>query len=131
MSTRYLVKIEDFAERHFIERFKKEYKDAWEITWRGILEELERIDSLFLTSIAETIVNSDRYQIIKIEFRIAGCDASRKSSGNRCIVAIDKEKDQINILLVYNNHDLDNKLGEVAEFSKIIKENYKEYSHLF
>lgn len=130
MSIKYSIKIENFAEHHFIKKFKKKYKNEWEITWRGILEEFERLDSLFSTSIAETIIDSEKHQIVKTEFRIAKSNESRKSSGNRCIIGIDKEKKEVNILLVYNKNDL-GKTGETAEWKRIIKENYKQYSYLF
>jgi hypothetical protein len=114
MFTNYSVQIEDFAERHFLKNFKKKYKSAWDITWRAIIEEFKRIDSLFDTEIAEKIICSDQVDICKTEFRVAGTKEFRKSSGNRCIVAVDKMMPVVHILLVYGKTDLSGK-NETAE----------------
>ena len=130
MFIKYSVKIEQFAESHYIEKFQRKYKNAWAVTWKGIQEELMRIDSLLSTSIAEIIIERENYKIIKTEFRIAGTKESRKASGNRCIVLLNQDKEEIVILLVYNKNDLRDK-NETAQWRKIIKENYKDYSNLF
>jgi hypothetical protein len=87
MEGNYLVKIEPFAERHFIKFFQKKYKTAWDVTLRAIFAEFERIDSLLLTDRAEVISEIDDVRIIKTKFKIAGTQESAKTSGNRCIVA--------------------------------------------
>ncbi len=130
MFIKYLVKTEQFAESHYIEKFQRKYKNAWAVTWKGIQEELIRVDSLLSTSIAEIIIEKENYKIIKTEFRIAGTKESRKASGNRCIVLLNQDKEEITILLVYNKNDLRDK-NETAQWRKIIKENYKDYSNLF
>lgn len=130
MSTKYSVVVEHFSERHFIKNFKKKYKSAWDITWKAISEELRRVDSLFDTSIAETIVDADNVKIVKTEFRVAGTSQSRKGSGNRCIIAVHQDIDSVYVLLVYGKGDL-RKGGETAQWQKIIKKNYKRYRDLF
>lgn len=130
MFIKYSVKIEQFAKSHYIEKFQRKYKNAWAVTWKGIQEELIRVDSLLSTSIAEIIIEKENYKIIKTEFRIAGTKESRKASGNRCIVLLNQDKEEITILLVYNKNDLRDK-NETAQWRKIIKENYKDYSNLF
>ena len=130
MSIKYSVLVESYAERHYLKNFKKKYKGAWDITWRAITEELKRIDSLFQTSIAETIINGGDIKIVKTEFRVAGTNKSRKSSGNRCIVAVRKDMNIVCVLLVYHKNDLGNG-NETARWKQAIKENYDQYSHLF
>lgn len=120
MQGNFSVTIEDFAERHFIKSFQKKYQGKWDITRRAIIAELERIDNLLLTSRAEIISDVDDMQIIKTKFRIAGTKESAKSSGNRCIVALNKEKQSASVLLVYSKTDLSGK-NETAEWKTIIK----------
>ena len=129
MSIKYSVVLQPYAERHFFKSFKKKYRSAWDITWRAICEELQRFDSLLETSIAETITENNNVRIAKTEFRVAGTNESRRSSGNRCIVAVHKDTDIINVLLIY----LKNNLGdgnETVKWKQLIKDNYSDYCSL-
>jgi hypothetical protein len=130
MFINYSVKIEDFAERHYLKNFSKKYKRAWDVTWQAVIEEFKRLDSLFQTSIAEKIVDSKDVMIVKSEFRVAGTKESRKSSGNRCIVAVKKDAKIICILLVYHKTDIGDK-NETAKWKMMVRENYPEYKNLF
>lgn len=124
MQGNFSVTIEDFAERHFIKSFQKKYQGQWDITRIAIIAELERVDNLLRTDRAETISDVDGLQIIKTKFRVVGTKESAKTSGNRCIVAVNKEKQSVSILLVYTKTDLSGK-NETAEWKAIIKEQYK------
>lgn len=130
MSISYSVSTKDFAERHYLKEFAKKYKRAWEITYRALLEELQRFDSLLTTSVAEVITASGDIVIAKTEFRVAGTTKSRHASGNRCIVAVNKNKAMVNILLIYHKADLGDG-NETAKWKQLIKTNYPEYSNLF
>lgn len=130
MSFKYSVEVECFAERHFIKKFQKRYKNAWPITWQAIIEELKRIDSLLDSSIAESIVGNDTRRIIKTEFRVAKTKQSRHGSGNRCIIAVHQDTQVVYVLLVYHKPDL-GKGNETEEWKQIIKKNYKQYKDLF
>ena len=129
MSINYSVQVEKYAERHYLKNFSKKYKGAWDITWRAIVSEFKRLDFLFSASIAETIVDSGNIMIVKSEFRVAGTKESRKSSGNRCIVAVHKDVKTVYVLLVYHKNDIGDK-NETACWKEIIKENYAEYRGL-
>lgn len=124
MQGNFSVKIEDFAERHFIKSFQKKYQGQWDMTRLAIVAELERIDNLLLTERAEIISDTNGIQVIKTKFRVAGTKESAKTSGNRCIVALNKEKQSVSVLLVYAKTDLSGK-NETAEWKTIIKEQYK------
>lgn len=126
----YSVRIEKFAERHFIKSFEKKYKNHWDLTLRAIVAEFERIDSLITTSRAETICDLDGIKIIKTEFRVDRTRESARTSGNRCIVAWHQEKQFVAILLIYGKTDISSR-NETAEWQRIIKQNYPEYRHLF
>ncbi len=130
MNLNYSVKIETFAERHFIKSFQKKYKIQWDFTLRAIVAELERIDTLLLTDRAETICDVGDIKIIKTKFKVAKTKVSAKKSGNRCIVAWHKDNQLVFILLVYGKINL-NGTNETAEWKKIIKNNYPQYKHLF
>jgi len=130
MQPNYSVRIEEFAERHFIKGFVKKYKGHWDVTKRAIIAEFERIDALVNTSKAEVICSIDGIKIVKTEFRVAGTKESAKTSGNRCIVVWNSEKRFVAVLLVYGKTDLSGH-NETAEWQRIIKENYPEYKHLF
>lgn len=124
MQGNFSVTVEDFAERHFIKTFQKKYQKSWDITRLAIVAELERVDNLLLTDRAETISDIGGVQIIKTKFRVVGTKESAKTSGNRCIVVLNKEKQSVSILLVYAKTDLSGK-NETAEWKAIIKEQYK------
>ncbi len=129
-SISYKVYFEHFAERHFIKSFAKKYKGAWDLTLQIIEEEFKQVDLLFLRNVAETIIDSKTVKICKTEFKIAGTQESRHGSGNRCIIAIHKEQNEVKVLLVYTKTDLSGH-NETAEWQCIVKENYAEYRHLF
>lgn len=129
MSIKYSVIIQPYAERHYLKNFRKKYKGAWDITWRAICEELQRFDSLLETSIAEEITKTANVIIAKTEFRVAGTNESRKSSGNRCIVAVHRDTNSINVLLVYHKNDLGNG-NETAKWKQVVRENYSDYCAL-
>ena len=130
MYSNYSVRIEKFAERHFIRSFEKKYKNHWEVTLRAIIAGLERIDLLLTTSKAETVCDVNGIKIIKTEFRVDRSKESAKTSGNRCIVAWDQKKQFVAVLLVYGKTDIAGN-NETAEWQQIVKENYPEYYHLF
>ena len=126
---KYGVVFENYTERHYIKSFSKKYKRAWDITREIIQQEFEQIDLLFLKNVAETVVDSNLIKICKTEFKIAGTQESRHGSGNRCIVALHKDTNQVHILLVYSKTDLSGR-NETAEWKQIIKENYPVYREM-
>ena len=126
----YEVKVEAFAERHYIRTFAKKYKGAWDTTLTFINQELRFIDALFYKSIAEYITDKQTDVVIcKTEFKIAGTQISRHASGNRCIVAIHKKSNQVKVLLVYYKTDLGGG-SEMGNWTKLVKENYPQYSKI-
>lgn len=127
MSTKYTVTIAAFAERHFIKTFQKKYKRAWDITREALVRQYQSIDVLFDKNIAKVIAYNETIKICKTEFSVAGTHISRKASGNRCILAIHTDTSQIFVLLVYHKNDLGGG-NETANWKKIIKEHYPEYT---
>lgn len=129
-SIKYAVTIQPFAERHFIKTFEKKYKSAWDVTLKAITEEFEKIDILFLKSIAEHITDKKANIVIcKTEFKISGIQESRHASGNRCIVAQCKSMATVHVLLVYAKTDIHGS-NETAKWKGLIKDNYPEYREI-
>jgi len=128
---KYGVVFERFAETHFIKKFVRKYKGAWDKTREGLLLEFTLVDLLFEKKIAETIsISRDgEIRICKTEFRVAGTEMSRHASGNRCIIAIHAESKTVRVLLVYTKTDIGGK-NETAKWKAIVKKNYPEYNFL-
>ena len=130
MSTNYAIVVEKYAERHYISKFKKKYRGAWDVTWNAIQEEFKRIDTLIgVTNIAETITDQGDVKICKTEFRVHGTQESRHGSGNRCIIALHKNTCVVNVLIVYHKNDLGGG-NETTSWKNLVKENYPEYKEI-
>ena len=129
MSTKYSVKIEKYAERHFIKSFEKKYHRAWDITIEALVRELQSLNILLDHSIAEIIAENGDIRICKVEFKIAGTNHSRHGSGNRCIAAVHKDINLVNVVLIYHKNDLGDG-NETAKWKKLIKDNYCDYRDL-
>ncbi len=127
MQGNYSVIIEDFAERHFIKNFKKKYNNFWDVTLRAIVAEFERIDMLLQTEKAETISFVGSVKIIKTEFKIAGTKESAKTSGNRCIIAVDEKLKKVSVLLVYTKTDVKGAI-ETVWWKKLVSDTYIDYA---
>src|SRR3989339_2231824 len=119
MSIKYSVNIEQYAERHFIKNFAKKYHRTWDITIETLIRELQSFDILLSYTIAEMIAETLNIKICKVEFKIAGSDQSRHSSGNRCIVAVHKDASMVNVLLIYHKNDLGHG-NETAQWKQMI-----------
>lgn len=126
MFIKYNVQTEEFAEKHYIKNFRKKYKTYWDSTFKGIEKMLEGLDSILDTTIVEEINCQDDLAVLKMEFRVAGTNCSRKASGNRCILSLNKKTKEIKILLVYHKSDIGDK-NETAAWKKIIRDNYNDY----
>lgn len=107
MSTKYTVKINEYAKRHFIKSFAKKYLNKWDITLRAIILQLENPTELSDTSYFEKINVFEDYYIAKVEFVVAGMKESKKTSGCRYIVKVSKDQNISELLLVYHKNDID------------------------
>ncbi len=130
---KYKVVFERFAETHFIKKFSRKYKGAWDKTREGLLIEFTFVDFLFEKKIAEKISTSHdgEVSICKTEFRIAGTEVSRHASGNRCIIAINSKTATVHVLLVYSKADIGGDSHETRKWQTLIRNNYTEYKKFF
>lgn len=127
---KYHVVFEPFAERHYIKSFAKKHPGAWDRTQKGIILEFSLFDLLVEKSIAEPMSDKNaEVSIWKTEFKIAGTQESRHGSGNRCIVAINKETASVHVLLVYAKTDVSG-THETNWWKGMIRENYPDYAKM-
>ena len=126
MFIKYNVKTEDFAEKYYIKKFRKKYKTYWETTFRGLEKVLENLDSVRGTDMIEEIRSQGDLAVLKMQFRVAGTNFSKKTSGNRCILSANRKTREIRILLVYHKNDLGGK-NETVTWKKLIRDNYSDY----
>ena len=126
----YRVKFADFTERHYIKRFKKDYKDKWLATERTIIAICERIDNMLLFKRADLIFTSGIYKLIKLDFAIEGTKISPKASGNRLILFVNEDTRLVNILLVYSKNEI-SPPNETEKWKKIIKNEYPDIGEIF
>lgn len=129
MSVEYVAILESFAERHFVKDFERKYKNAWEITWRGIVEEFKNFEVLLLRSNATTITHTEHERLCKVEFRVHNTKESRRTSGNRYIVVLNDTDRTAHILLVYCKTDVRGN-RETDWWKAEIRNNYPQYRGL-
>lgn len=124
------VLYEEYARRHYLNSFQKKYKgNVWDYTEDSIKQDLARLRMKNNTTQKSSQIDELKYKnnkwIAKYDFKIAGSKESTKTSGNRCIIYIDNDKDLIKILLIYNKNDLPKNKKETAYIFDVLDKNYK------
>ena len=132
----FTVEFCDYAKRHYLKRFEKEYKGKqWDITVESIIQDLARIKTsdsdLQKTQQVDELWHKDNYWIFKYDFRVAQTKESTKSSGNRCIVFLDNATNRITILIIYGKGDLPKNIGEQAYIAQTLEKEFRDYMTLF
>ena len=125
------VKFHVYAERHFLKRFKKDYKGKqWDVTEESIIEDLSRIkmenSSLQTTQQVDELWYKDSCWVFKYDFRVAQTKESTKASGNRCVVFLDNANNKMSILIIYGKGDLPKNIGEQAYIEQTLKNVFRE-----
>jgi hypothetical protein len=126
----YRVEFEPFTEKHYVKKFKKDYKDKWLSTERTIIAVCERIDNMLLYSRADLISVSGCYKLVKLDFAVEGTRISPKASGNRCILLVDENTRLVKVLLVYSKNEISSP-NETQKWKNIIKDEYGEIAMIF
>ncbi|MDR1132407.1 MAG: hypothetical protein LBL15_08320 [Oscillospiraceae bacterium] len=126
----YRVRIEPFAERHYIKKFQKAYKEKWLATERTLIAVCERIDNMLQYNRADLISNAGCYKLVKLDFAVEGTRMSPKASGNRCILTVDEDTREVKILLVYSKNEISSP-NEAQKWKSIIKGEYRELAERF
>lgn len=130
MCTSYTVFVEPFAKQHYIKKFRRKYKGAWDETLNGLEKSLSSPAYLTTQSGVTKIAEKGGLSVYKVRFRVAKTSQSKRSSGNRYIVAVHADTEEVRILLVYHKSDLGTG-NETREWKKIVKKNYPIYTALF
>jgi len=129
MSIKYTVSIEKFAEKYYLKSFRKKYRKSFDAPWSAFVFMLQKIDLMLERDGNNEISDPSREIVIcKTEFKITPKE-SAKSSGNRCIIAQNKEKKEVKILLVYCKNDIQHS-NETVWWKSLIKENYPCYEDI-
>jgi hypothetical protein len=103
----YRVIFSEYAQRHFIKRFSKDYKGKrWMYTQDSIFQQLKRIHALQSSQQVDQLKHNNVYWLLKYDFAVAQTQISSKASGNRCIVFLDSNRHLQTVLLVYGKTDL-------------------------
>jgi len=128
----FTVKFDDYAKRHYLKRFEKEYAGKqWAVTVESIIQDLARLKTsdsdLQKTQQVDELWQKDHYWIFKYDFRIAQTKESTKASGNRCIAFLDNLANDIVILIIYGKSDLPKNIGEQAFIEQTLDREFKEY----
>jgi hypothetical protein len=126
----YRVKFEPFTERHYVKKFRKNYKDKWLATERTIIAVCERIDNMLQYNRADLISTSGCHKLVKLDFSVEGTRISPKTSGNRCILLVNEDTREVKILLVYSKNEISPPY-ETQKWMNIIKGEYGEIAKLF
>ena len=128
----FTVKFDEFAKRHYLKRFQKDYNGKqWDVTQDSIEQDLARLKTsksdLQMTQQVDELWQKDNYWIFKYDFRVAQTKESTKSSGNRCIVFLDNGDNRILILLIYGKCDLPKNMGEQAFIEQTLSNDLPGY----
>ena len=130
MSIKYKVLVTPFAEKYYIKKFERKYKDRWNLTLTSVMREIEDYEKLSGHTIFSTIAENKKERVCKMEFRIAGKGPSRKDSGNRMILVFNKIDKVAKVLLVYHKQDIPGGGNETSQWKKIVRNNHPEYQDL-
>lgn len=123
----YRIFFSDYAQRHFIKRFAKDYKDRrWDVTLDSIFQDLKRVHSMQMTQQVDELKRGDGCKLFKYNFTVAQSGVSPKASGNRCIVFLNAARHLQDILMVYGKTDLPKNVGETQYIYKTVEEQFKE-----
>jgi len=127
----FTVEFGDYAKRHYLKRFEKEYKGKqWDVTVESIIQDKARLKTsdsdLQKTQQVDELLHKDNYWVFKYDFRVALTKESSKSSGNRCIAHLDNAANRIRILLIYGKKDLPKNIAEQAFIEQTLEKEFRD-----
>ena len=129
MSINYTILYWEYSKSHYLKKFVKKYKTAWNET-QQFIEFMCWPDKFLVRDSFNKIYICESWYIAKWEFSIAGTNVSPKNSWNRFIVFVDIEKSESTLLLIYckDNVKWNN---ETVWWESEIKWAYKDICNLF
>lgn len=118
----------DYANKHFIKRFAKDYKGKrWLVTHDSIYQDLKRIHAITRTQQVDELKKGDGCILFKYDFAVAQTNISPKASGNRCAVFLDIQKKRADVLLVFGKGDLPKNKGETQYIFDTVSSEFPEF----
>jgi hypothetical protein len=123
----YRVYFSDYANRHFVKRFAKDYKGKrWLVTHDSIYQDLKRVHAIARTQQVDELKSGEGCLLFKYDFAVAQTNISPKSSGNRCVVFLGVQKKRADVLLVFGKGDLPKNKGETQYILDTISAEFRE-----
>jgi len=123
----YRIFFSDYAQRHHIKRFSKDYKGKrWAVTADSIFQDLKRVHSMQVSQQVDELRSGENCKLFKYDFAIAQSGVSPKASGNRCIVFLDTKLHRQDILMVYGKSDLPKNAQETQYVYQVIQDQFSE-----
>lgn len=123
----YRIFFSEYAERHHIKRFAKDYKGKrWLVTFDSIFQDLKRVHSLQTSQQVDELKSGSNCKLFKYDFAIAQSHVSPKSSGNRCVIFLNAETHRQDVLMVYGKGDLPKNMNETQYIFMIIASNFPQ-----
>ena len=123
----YRIFFSDYAQRHHIKRFSKDYKGKrWAVTADSIFQDLKRVHSMQMSQQVDELKSGENCKLFKYDFAIAQSGISPKASGNRCIVFLDTKQHRQDILMVYGKNDLSKNAQETQYVYQTIQDQFSE-----
>ena len=123
----YRIFFSDYAQRHHIKRFSKDYKGKrWAVTADSIFQDLKRVHSMQMSQQVDELKSGENCKLFKYDFAIAQSGVSPKASGNRCIVFLDTKQHRQDILMVYGKNDLSKNAQETQYVYQTIQDQFSE-----
>jgi hypothetical protein len=129
----YGVVVTAFAERHFIKRFEKKCRRAWDVTLDALKAQCAHIEAMLKNNRIPAPIHTtpdNRHWILRHSFAVAGRNESPRGSGNRAILYVDRDEKLVHVLLVYHKADLGDG-DETARWYAFVGKNHPEISRLF
>lgn len=123
----YRVFFTEYAERHHIKRFTKEYKGKrWVVTIDSIFQDLKRVHSMQMSQQVDELKSGSNYKLFKYDFAIAQSGISPKASGNRCVIFLNTKEHRQDVLFVYGKGDLPKNTKETQFIYQLVQQNFPE-----
>jgi hypothetical protein len=121
------VLFSDYANRHFIKRFTKDYKGKqWVVTKDSTFEDLKRIHAKQKSQQVDELKKGKDVILFKYDFAVAQTNISSKASGNRCVCFLDIKTLLITVMVVYSKGDLPKNKHETAYILETVRDNFPE-----
>jgi len=121
----YRIFFSEYAQRHYIRRFEKDYKGKrWVVTQDSIFQDLKRVHSMQTSQQVDELKHGDGCKLFRYDFAIAQSGISPKASGNRCIVFLDTKNHRQDVLMVYEKKDLPKNIGETQYIYQTIQDHF-------